>query len=98
NCEVGIFMPTKVTDYAQCGKPIWAVSPAIGTLNDYYRRGEIDYFSDVTSAESVKVALEKVYSDFKAQGMLAARCPHSILSGTVQAQLKEILESGLRQS
>ena len=98
NCEVGIFMPTKVTDYAQCGKPIWAVSPAVGTLIDYYRRGEIDYFSDVTSAESVKAALEKIHSDFKAQGTLAARCPHSILSGTVQAQLKEILESGLKQS
>jgi glycosyltransferase involved in cell wall biosynthesis len=33
-CEEGVFLPSKVADYACLGKPILAVSPPIGTLND----------------------------------------------------------------
>ena len=55
NCEEGIFMPTKITDYQQCGKPIWAISPAIGVLNDLYKSNDIEYFSEVTSAISVRI-------------------------------------------
>jgi glycosyltransferase involved in cell wall biosynthesis len=33
-CEEGIFLPSKVADYACTGRPILAVSPARGTLQD----------------------------------------------------------------
>lgn len=64
NCEEGIFMPTKVSDYQQCGKPIWAVSPAVGVLHDLYMSNDIEYFSEVTSAISVRGTLEKIYDDY----------------------------------
>ena len=68
NCEEGIFMPTKITDYQQCGKPIWAISPAIGVLNDLYKSNDIEYFSEVTSAISVRDTFEKIYNDFISSG------------------------------
>jgi len=40
--EEGIFLPSKVTDYLQCGKPILALSPDIGVMSDLlglYRGG-----------------------------------------------------------
>jgi hypothetical protein len=64
NCEEGIFMPTKITDYQQCGKPIWAISPAVGVLNDLYKSNDIEFFSEVTSAISVRNTFEKIYADF----------------------------------
>lgn len=70
NCEEGIFMPTKITDYQQCGKPIWAVSPTIGVLNDLYNTKDIEYFSEVTSAIDVRNTIEKIYDDFLASGGL----------------------------
>ena len=45
-CPIGIFLPTKVSDFMQCGKPIFAVSPKIGVLNDLYNNGNIPYFAD----------------------------------------------------
>ena len=33
-CEEGIFLPNKVVEYAQSGKPILAISPRVGTIND----------------------------------------------------------------
>lgn len=68
NCEEGIFMPTKITDYQQCGKPIWAISPAVGVLNDLYKTNDIEYFSEVTSAISVRDAFEKIYNDYISSG------------------------------
>ena len=35
-CEEGIFLPTKVGDYMQCGLNIWSISPSQGELHDLY--------------------------------------------------------------
>ena len=69
NCEEGIFMPTKITDYQQCGKPIWAISPSVGVLNDLYRSNDIEYFSEVTSVISVRNTFEKIYTAFNSCGV-----------------------------
>ena len=66
-------MPTKITDYQQCGKPIWAISPAIGVLNDLYYSDDIEYFSEVTSAISVRDTFEKIYSEFVSTGGMLKR-------------------------
>ena len=63
--EEGIFMPTKITDYQQYSKPIWAISPQEGVLNDLYRENVIEYFSNVASVESVRDTLERIYSDYE---------------------------------
>lgn len=65
SCEEGIFLPSKVIDYMQNGKPIFAISPAVGVINDMYKNREVDYFADVTSSEQIATVIENFYSDFE---------------------------------
>lgn len=67
NCEEGIFLPSKIADYMQNNKPIFAVSPRLGVINDMYRKGEIDYFADVENAAEIADEIEKIYNDFVAE-------------------------------
>jgi len=64
NCEEGIFMPTKVSDFMQCRIPIFAVSPQNGTLNDLFNNGYISYFADVTNIDDIFNTLDKLYNNF----------------------------------
>lgn len=64
NCEEGIFMPTKVSDFMQCRIPIFAVSPQNGALNDLYNNGYIPYFADVTNVDAIFHTLDKLYTDY----------------------------------
>lgn len=63
-CEEGIFLPSKVADYLQNGKSIMSISPQVGTINDLYKDGVIDYFGEVNSPSSIQIALEQAYTDF----------------------------------
>lgn len=64
-CEEGIFFPSKVIDYMQNNKPILALSPSVGVINDMYRKQEIDYFADVTNPRQIADTLDQIYSDFE---------------------------------
>lgn len=64
NCEEGIFMPTKVSDFVQCGKPIFAISPKLGVLNDLYNSDSISYFASVDDEDAIYCELVKLYNDF----------------------------------
>ena len=64
NCEEGIFMPTKVSDFLQCGKPIFSISPRKGVLNDLYVNNCISYFASVDDENSIYDELVKLYDDF----------------------------------
>jgi len=37
DCSDGIFMPSKLTDYAQANRPMLAVSPARGVVQDWLK-------------------------------------------------------------
>lgn len=87
-CDEGVYMPTKITDYQQCGKPIWAISPAIGVLNDLYNSDDIEYFSEVTSAISVRDTFEKIYNDYISSGG-CLKCSESTIFYDVNV-IKEI--------
>ena len=63
-CKEGIFLPSKIADYMQNHKPIWAISPKVGTLNDMYNEHCIDYFSDVESPEHICKTLSIIYEDY----------------------------------
>ncbi len=63
-CEEGIFLPTKVSDFIQCKKQIFAISPKDGVLHDLYATGYVKYFADNTSVESIFASFVKVYNDF----------------------------------
>lgn len=64
DCEEGIFLPTKVTDFMQYRKPIFAVSPKLGVLNDLYKEGYVYYFSDVRRVDDIYNSLLRIYNDF----------------------------------
>lgn len=62
--EEGIFLPTKVSDFMQCQKAIFAVSPPKGVLNDLFKNGYIGYFADNNDAVSVLTTMEIIYKDY----------------------------------
>lgn len=64
NCEEGIFMPTKVSDFVQCGKPVFAISPKQGVLNDLYNSNCITYFASVDDVDAIYNELVKLHNDF----------------------------------
>lgn len=64
-CEEGIFLPSKVSDYMQNKKTIWAISPIDGVLHDMYSDGIIDYFSNVRSTEDISSTLYNIYTDYR---------------------------------
>lgn len=63
-CEEGIFLPTKVSDSMQLGKPIFTISPSVGVLNDLYKQGHISYFSSLDDEKNILSTLKQVYNDF----------------------------------
>ena len=62
--EEGIFLPTKVVDYLQCGIAIAACSPSVGVLNDLYNDRVVDYFSNIDSVMSIYKMLIDISSDY----------------------------------
>jgi len=65
NCKEGIFLPSKVADYLQYNKKIFAISPNIGVLNDLYKESTVMYFANCINPESIEVELSKIYYDFE---------------------------------
>lgn len=57
-----VFLPTKVGDYMQCGKDIFAVSPKEGILHDLYKESAVEYFADCTDPQAIALELGKIYS------------------------------------
>ena len=65
-CEEGIFLPSKFMDYIQTGKPILAVSPKIGVINDILTHHGGGIVADVNSPEAVAKALKILYEHWEA--------------------------------
>ena len=61
-CKEGVFLPTKVGDYMQCEKDIFAISPSKGTLHDLYEKGVVKYFADCSDSERVCDMLDSMYA------------------------------------
>ena len=55
--EKGIFFASKITDYAQTGLPILAISPRIGYAHDMITTHNAGFFADNTDYTSIKSAL-----------------------------------------
>lgn len=64
NCNEGIFLPTKVSDFMQSGIPIYAIGPNIGVLNDLFAKDYIHYFSPVDDEIKIYNTISSIYSDF----------------------------------
>lgn len=90
-CEEGIFLPTKVSDSMQLGKPIFTISPSIGVLNDLYKQGHISYFSSVKDEKDILATLEQVYNDFTNGKLRTFSLEKSYSPRTIFQQYDEII-------
>ncbi len=64
-CEEGIFLPSKLVDYAQTGRPILAASPINGTVADLMAKHGGGIAADTSSCESIAKALTALYRAWK---------------------------------
>jgi glycosyltransferase involved in cell wall biosynthesis len=64
--ENGIFFPSKIVDYCEVGRPIFAVSPSEGVMRDIMNQFDLGYFSEVGDVDGITQALERIISDWRA--------------------------------
>ena len=62
-CEEGIYLPTKCVDAFQCSKPIFCVSPKIGTLRDIVEKFHVGYISDIDNIDDVVSQTKRMLND-----------------------------------
>ena len=60
--DEGIFLPAKFVDYVQTGRPILALSPVVGTLNDILTNHGGGLVVDSQAPEAVAHAIDILYS------------------------------------
>lgn len=74
DCEEGIFLPTKVSDFLQMSIPIFAVSPQVGVLNDLYKNNQVSYFASVSNVDAIFNELVVLYKDFENNTIHRVEC------------------------
>ncbi|MDD7699700.1 MAG: glycosyltransferase [Spirochaetia bacterium] len=96
--DKGIFFPSKLTDYAQLGKPILAISPSNGFAHDMLEKFGGGILSDNTSSSQIKVGLKELYQCWQ-NGSLAEKYSTQKMyeyfsANAVVKMYEEMLESG----
>lgn len=71
----GIFLPSKVTDYVQAGRPILAVSPRNGTLADLLGANGGGLAADCTDPDAIYSALRALYDSWARGSLAHDYCP-----------------------
>jgi hypothetical protein len=98
----GIFLPAKFVDYVAAGKPVLALSPAVGTIADMLPEPGI-VRCDVNDSPAIGRAIEGLYDDFRA-GRLGLRAPSERLAreftpaSAAQRFLSALDRAGIRPS
>ena len=77
-CYKGIFLPSKITDYAHAGKPIIAISPKCGTMRDLLTEYGGGVVADNTSPNEICDALVKLYKAWKTEQLHDVYCPDQL--------------------
>lgn len=60
-CDEGVFLPSKYVDILQVSRPVWSISPVVGTMNDLIQEFGGGVVSDCTSIDSNVAALDLLY-------------------------------------
>jgi len=92
----GIFLPSKVTDIVQVGRPILAVSPVVGTLKDLLSSYGGGIAVDCTSPEAIAKGIESLFRSWQG-GELddsygSDRLRQLFSDGTVLSAYREIFD------
>jgi glycosyltransferase involved in cell wall biosynthesis len=64
-CSEGIFLPGKLSDYAQAGRPILAVSPSVGVARRLLGKHGGGLHADVNSSAAIHQALVSLHDDWQ---------------------------------
>ena len=72
-CNVGVFLSSKLLDYLQCGKPIFAISPNIGVMADLIHNFGGGVLADCASPNDISIKLQEIYSDWIADRLKSPR-------------------------
>lgn len=89
-CEEGIFLPTKVSDYMQEGKTIFAVSPKVGVLHDLYKSQHIGYFASCCK-DDIQNTISVLYKDFQENNMKETKIPMSYFPKAIEGVFSSII-------
>jgi glycosyltransferase involved in cell wall biosynthesis len=81
----GIFLPSKLVDYLVARKPILALSPRVGVVEDLARRGGIMRV-DVDDASEVQGAIATLYAQYR-RGSLESLAPTNALANDFSANI-----------
>jgi len=99
NFATGIFLPSKLCDYIAAGKPVLALSPAVGTVNDLARDAGIIRV-DPDDGRRVSEALRTLFDAFVRGELAAYAAPQSVRqrfeAGGVITRFLELLTSSKR--
>jgi glycosyltransferase involved in cell wall biosynthesis len=79
-CKEGIFLPSKVSDYAQVGRPVLAVSPPDGTMADLIHETHAGELAESGNPESVANAISALYKSWR-NGQQKEEYPSNLLWG-----------------
>jgi glycosyltransferase involved in cell wall biosynthesis len=92
----GYFLPSKLIDYVQVGKPILAISPKKGTVSDIIRKYGGGVLADGTSAESVSDALALLFKHWEKGSLQQTFGSHKLLrlfsADTIVGHYERIVE------
>lgn len=61
-CDQGIFFPSKLVDYAEVGRPVLALSPAGGVVEDLIRTYRLGEFAPVGQDDAIRSALDSLFT------------------------------------
>ncbi len=78
-CREGIFLPSKLTDYVQLGKPVLSLSPREGTINDLLGECGGGIAVDCNSVDDIYRSLATLYDSWQA-GRLNEYCSAALLA------------------
>lgn len=70
-CAEGIFLPSKLVDYVQVGRPVLCISPSWGTVRDLLKESKGGLFADCTKPMEIAAAITHLYRAWKG-GTIAA--------------------------
>jgi len=93
----GIFLPSKAIDLIQCGLPLLAIGPRVGTLPDLIASHGGGIAVDVTQPEEIAQALYHIWTLWKGGSLHNELSPRPLLKlygeNAVMAQLEGVLKA-----
>ena len=79
-----------MTDFMQIHKPIFAISPRKGVLEDLYNEQAIGYFSDINDENSIYQGFNTIIDDYMVNSLKKSYIPSSFTPASVVRAYKEI--------